>query len=170
MSCSCGYIFIVVPTTCMDFWQPIYRRCVFPRVMQNCHSQTDTVLILASGKALAISTADISSHAVLLLIHTDYIRFSRYINIALFWRHNECQVKKIVVFTSSMNRLLTIIVTQGIIDLIIVSNVIREVRTHDWCLAGELLVVTNRLRYFFYRPNISIIHYIFWIVNIIFIW
>ena len=70
----------------MDFWQPIYRRCIFPRVMQNCHFQTDTVLILASGKAIAISTADISSNAVVLLIHTGYIRFLRYINIALFYK------------------------------------------------------------------------------------
>ena len=49
-----------------------------------------------------------------------------------FTRHNECQVKKIVEFTSKHeSTLLTIIATQGIIDLIIVSNVIREVRTHD---------------------------------------
>ena len=38
---------------------------------------------------------------------------------------------------------------------------------HDWCLAGELLWVTSRLRYFS-DSNISMIQYIFWKVNIIF--
>ena len=153
----------------MDFCQPIYRRCIFSRVMQNCHSQTDTVLILASGKALAISTADISSNAVVLLIHTGYIRFSRYINIALFYKTQWVSGQK-----NSRIHIKTWIDTLDYYCNARYNRPYHCIKCHSWganpwLMFSRGVIASNKSASILYWLNISMIHHILDYVNNIFL-
>ena len=89
-------------------------------------------------------------------------------NIAIKKLQQKLRSKKKSYSRQNMNRPLTIIATKGIINIPDYIRCHSWVGTHDWCLADWLLVIADRLRYFS-DFNISMIQYIFWNVNNIFV-
>ena len=89
-------------------------------------------------------------------------------NIAIKKLQQKLRSKKKSYSGQNMNRPLTIIATKGIINIPDCIKCHSWVGTHDWCLADWLLVIVDRLRYFS-DFNISMIQYIFWNVNNIFV-